>query len=176
MYQNYREWGDSTELRDTDNSKRRRHCAEWNETHYQNYFHLVTVLNPHLRMDGDICILISETEKETSMWERNIHQSVASWICPNRDRTHTLGMYLDQELNLQPFGVWNNAPTSWATWPGHFSIIDCPYMSLLFRFSSELVLYIILDSSLNQWIKTFHTCSSYVCMRAITIYTLLQTI
>ena len=41
-------------------------------------------------------------------------------ICtPTGDQTHNLGMCPDQELKLQPFGVWDNAPTNRATRPGH---------------------------------------------------------
>ena len=27
-------------------------------------------------------------------------------------------MYLDQESNAQPFGIWDSGPTNWAIWPG----------------------------------------------------------
>ena len=56
-------------------------------------------------------------EKETWAWERNINQLPP--ICARTwDGTHNLGMRPDQESNLQPFGVWDHAPTNWATWPG----------------------------------------------------------
>ena len=32
-----------------------------------------------------------------------------------RNGTHSAGMCSDQELNLQPFGVWDDTPTNWAT-------------------------------------------------------------
>ena len=61
-------------------------------------------------------MFIDFRERETSMWERNIN-----WLPPvytlTRDRTHNLGVCPDQELNPQPFGVWEDAPTNWATWP-----------------------------------------------------------
>ena len=51
------------------------------------------------------------------MWERNI-----SWLpplrTPTRDRTCYLGMCPDWGSNLQTFGVWDDAPINWATWPG----------------------------------------------------------
>ena len=43
---------------------------------------------------------------------------VASLLYPTADQTCKLGMSPDQELNLQPFDVWDNAPTIWATLPG----------------------------------------------------------
>ena len=44
-------------------------------------------------------------------WEISI--PYATW-----DRTHNLGMCLDWELNPQPLGVQNDAPTNLATWSG----------------------------------------------------------
>ena len=40
-----------------------------------------------------------------------------------RDQTHNLGLCPDWELNLQPFGVWNNAPINWTTWQGQKQIL-----------------------------------------------------
>ena len=61
-----------------------------------------------------ICLLIWERERETSMCERNI-----SWFLPicilTGDQTYNLGMCPDRELSLQPFGVRDDSPTSWAT-------------------------------------------------------------
>lgn len=37
---------------------------------------------------------------------------------PTGDRTHNLGMCPEGESNLPPFGVWDDVPTNWATWPG----------------------------------------------------------
>ena len=34
------------------------------------------------------------------------------------DQTYNLGMCPDWELNLQPFKVWDNTPTNWASQPG----------------------------------------------------------
>ena len=49
--------------------------------------------------------------------ERNI-----DWLPPvhalTRDWTQNLGMCPDWELNLQPFGVWDEALTNRATQPG----------------------------------------------------------
>ena len=48
------------------------------------------------------------------MWEKN-----TDWLLPMRastgDQTCDLSMCPDQELYPQPFGIWNNAPTNWAT-------------------------------------------------------------
>ena len=52
------------------------------------------------------------------MREREKQQSVASHPRPDWNRTHNLGMRPDQELNLQLFGVRDDAPTNWATQPG----------------------------------------------------------
>ena len=50
-----------------------------------------------------MCLLILEREKNTY------------WLPPTDahtgDQTHNLGMCLDQEPNLQPFGAWNNVLT-----------------------------------------------------------------
>ena len=58
-----------------------------------------------------------EREREISMWERNIH-----WLLPMHtstgDWTPNLGMCLDWELNLPPFGVWENTLTNWVTGAG----------------------------------------------------------
>ena len=44
-----------------------------------------------------------ETDRQTDIdWLPPIH-------IPTRDQTHNLGMCHDQELNLQPFGVQDNA-------------------------------------------------------------------
>ena len=34
------------------------------------------------------------------------------------DRTCKLGLHPDQELNWQPFGIWDDMQTNGATWPG----------------------------------------------------------
>lgn len=39
-------------------------------------------------------------------------------MCPNQGSNLKLGMYPDQELNLQPFGIWAYASTNWDTQPG----------------------------------------------------------
>ena len=44
------------------------------------------------------------------------------------NQTHNLGRCPDQESNLQPFGVWDDAPANAATWPGLpllFFLIKC---------------------------------------------------
>ena len=58
-----------------------------------------------------ICLLIWERERE-----RNINQ-LPPYCAPTRDQTYSLGMCPDWNLNLQPFGVWDDAPTIWAIWP-----------------------------------------------------------
>ena len=66
-----------------------------------------------------------EREKATWIWKRNHGWPVI--LAPTGDWTHNLGMYLDQEWNLQPFGIWDDAPTNWATWPGLCSYYWWPY-------------------------------------------------
>ena len=51
------------------------------------------------------------------MWQKNIHQ-LPPTCTPTGDRTYDLGMCPDRESNLPPFGVWDDAPTNWAIWPG----------------------------------------------------------
>ena len=58
-----------------------------------------------------------EREREPSMWERNIDRPPPIHA-PTRDQTHNLGMYPDQESNLQPFGVQDDTSINWATQPG----------------------------------------------------------
>lgn len=54
----------------------------------------------------------SAREQERIISVREKRQSVASHTRPD------LGMCLDVERNPQPFGVWEDASRSWATWPG----------------------------------------------------------
>ena len=65
---------------------------------------------------------LRERERETSMWERNI-----VWLppvpTPTGDRTCNLGLCTDLKLNPQHVGVWDDAPTNWATWPGTVNAI-----------------------------------------------------
>ena len=64
--------------------------------------------------------ILRERERETWMWERNINRLPAI-SGPTRDGTQNLGVCPDQESNLQPFGIWDTAPTNWAARPGqHF--------------------------------------------------------
>ena len=56
-----------------------------------------------------------ERQRETSVWERNVDR----WhpIVPDQGSNLQLGMCPAWESNPQPFGVWVNAPTNWATQP-----------------------------------------------------------
>ena len=46
--------------------------------------------------------------------ERNLNQlSIVG--APMGNQTHNLGMCPDQDLNLRPFGVWDDGPTKLAT-------------------------------------------------------------
>ena len=88
---------------------------------YFIFIYFYYFVNPHPR----ICLLIlerkeggeRETERETSMWERNInglpplHTLTGDWTC-------SLGMCPEQGLNLQPFGVWDVTPTKHTTQQG----------------------------------------------------------
>ena len=74
--------------------------------------------NPHPRIGMFINFREREVrggERERSMWEGNI-----DWLPPGHtlDWTLNIGMCPDSESNLQPFGVWDDAPINCATWPG----------------------------------------------------------
>ena len=68
------------------------------------------------------CLLISERrkgrERERNIDVRERHRMVASSTCPTGDKTHILGMCPNQELNLQPFGLWDNVQPTEPHWPG----------------------------------------------------------
>ena len=49
--------------------------------------------------------------------EREKHWSVASCRSPDQRGTRSLGVCPDHGPNPQPFGVWDDALTNWATWP-----------------------------------------------------------
>ena len=51
------------------------------------------------------------------IFEREKHRSAAPYMCPSRV-TDKPGTRPDWESNLQPFGVWDDAPNHWATRPG----------------------------------------------------------
>ena len=72
------------------------HRAFWEISYMQSF------KNPHPRILGFIDLGWGEA-RNIDMREK--HQGVVSHMCPNRG------------LNPQPFGVWDNAPTDWATWP-----------------------------------------------------------
>ena len=55
-------------------------------------------------------------EREKNMYVRETHQAVASsHMRPDQAQTHNLSMCPDQESNPWPFGLWDDAPTNWAT-------------------------------------------------------------
>ena len=55
--------------------------------------------------------------------ERNINRLHA--LCTlTRNGTHNLGMCSDQGLNLQPFGVWDDAPTIEPPCPGYIFLFN----------------------------------------------------
>ena len=72
-----------------------------------------------------ICLLILEGWKEGGRGEKDRERNMDSLLpvhALTRNWTHNLGMCPDQELNLQPFGVQDNAPTNSATWPGQLLV------------------------------------------------------
>ena len=87
-----------------------------------------------------------QTEKETSVWEINI-----DWLSPVFSLTgywtYNLRMCPDLELNLQPFGVENSAPTNWATQPGLAFSFKAEYLHvppiLLQAYIQEKLLYTV---------------------------------
>ena len=67
-------------------------------------------------------------EGEKHQCDRETSLGCFPYCTQNRDQTHNLGMFPDWELNQQPFGVQENAPTNWATQTGMASIyfiFDC---------------------------------------------------
>ena len=83
------------------------------------------------------------------MWERSIN-----WLPPKcaltGDQTCNWGMCPDGKANPQPFGVQDNAPTNWATGPGHDDLnvdlwhLFLSWMSVITQFPS---LHLFLDPS-----------------------------
>ena len=61
-------------------------------------------------------MFIDLRERETSVWETDIDQ-VPPWHAPTGDQTHNLAVCPNPELNLYPFGVWDDAPSE-PHWPG----------------------------------------------------------
>ena len=94
----------------------------------------------------------SERKKKKLMWGRNIN-----WFPPvqtlTKNRTHNLGMCLDRELNLQPFGVPDDSPANWATHSGQYGL------ALEVEFYDILTLaWLIVAVSMLQW----QTLSAYI--------------
>ena len=80
------------------------------------FINIYLFLNPYLR----ICLLIFEgeekkRERDTCMWETSAR---CLPYLPRQDQAHNRGMCRDRRQNPWPFGVWDNIPTNWATWPG----------------------------------------------------------
>ena len=75
--------------------------------------------------------------------EREKHQLVASCMC-SEDWACNLGTLPDWELNLQPFGVWDGAPTDWATQPGLDRFLYCASEDLAMerkKFVNKILIY-----------------------------------
>ena len=70
-----------------------------------------------------------ERERDIDVTEK--HQSARDW-------THNLGMCPYWQVNLQLFGIWDNAPTNWTTCPGSGTWFCCLRKELCF-------------SDLGQW-------------------------
>ena len=88
---------------------------------------------------------------------REIERLVASCMHSsnsNGDWTRNLGMCPDQESNPQPFGVWDDAPTNLATWPGLilFFCCSCRHIFLVDQRVSLFKIYVQ-----DKWLKlTLH--------------------
>ena len=64
--------------------------------------------------------------RETSMWERNINQLPLTHT-PTGDQTHNPSLCLDQESNLQPFGLWDSTQPTEPHQSGlHLSCLELP--------------------------------------------------
>ena len=66
-----------------------------------------------------ICLLILERGegrerrgKKERERERETHRTAASYTCPIRDQTLSVGVCPALELNLQALGAWDEAPTN----------------------------------------------------------------
>ena len=91
-------------------------------------------------------------ERERDIIVRNIN-----WFLPirspTRDQTCNLGMCPDWESNPQTFGVWDDAPTNWATWPRYLSLSFNTYNTFgrIFRPCLVSKAYIALFQHLRQF-------------------------
>ena len=71
--------------------------------------------NPHPRM----YLLVLGREEGIERERKRGREREREIVCATTgDWTHNLGMCPDWRLNPQPFGVWEDAPTNWSTWPG----------------------------------------------------------
>ena len=101
-------------------------------------------LNPHLKIRSLIWERDRDREgqRDTLMWERNIIGCLVVHT-PAGDQTHNPGMRPDWELSQQTFGVWDNAPTTWATQQGlliqFLKNVYKSYSDLLFLLASFLL-------------------------------------
>ena len=68
-------------------------------------------------------------KKERNINVREKHGSVASHMYPDWDQTHNLGRCSDQKSNLQPFGVWHDAPPTEP--PGRAALVFINHVFLL---------------------------------------------
>ena len=61
---------------------------------------------------------------ERNMDVREKHRWASSHMHPDRGWNLQLGVWPDQELNTQPFRLWDNAPPNWATAARAFPAFD----------------------------------------------------
>ena len=80
---------------------------------------VLTFFNPCPR----ICLLILKGRQREKHDVRKKHQWVSSVCTLTGNQTCNLGIYPDQGLNPQQFGVWDDTPTNWATLPGQLYIL-----------------------------------------------------
>ena len=109
-----------------------------------------------------ICLLILQREKgrerETLMWGKNIDQ-----LLPIHDWTYNLGVCPDGESNPQHFGVWDSAPTKWATLTKAGVVF---LVALLCQQKSEKGEWYLTSVSLNE----FLTVESSILVSVFLIY------
>ena len=91
-----------------------------------------------------------ERDRQTDIDIREKHQLVASHLCP------------DWELNLQPFGVWDDTPTNWAIPARATTILFKSVFLLRWNSHSKIIHFRVNNSVTSSTITVF--CSLPLCL------------